>query len=71
MNRGRAWIIHGDKDTIVPVDMSRTLAKEFKDNVTLSIISGGNHGDIFARGSKELFASMSTARALLGNEKPK
>jgi pimeloyl-ACP methyl ester carboxylesterase len=63
-NHGRAWIIHGDKDTIVPVDMSRTLAKEFKDIVTLSIIPGGNHNDIFSRGKRELFESMTAARTL-------
>jgi pimeloyl-ACP methyl ester carboxylesterase len=63
-NHGRAWIIHGEKDSIVPVDMSRTLAKEFKDTVTLNIIPGGNHNDIFSRGKKELFESMTAARAL-------
>jgi pimeloyl-ACP methyl ester carboxylesterase len=65
-NHGRAWIIHGDKDTVIPVDMSRTLADEFKDTVKLSIIPDGTHGDIFSRGKRELYESMAAARALLG-----
>ena len=36
-NHGRAWIIHGDKDTVIPLAMSRTLAKEFKGIVTLRV----------------------------------
>jgi pimeloyl-ACP methyl ester carboxylesterase len=63
-NHGHAWIIHGDKDSIIPMEMSRTLAKEFTDTVTLSIIPGGNHNDIFSRGKKELFESMGAARRL-------
>ena len=63
-NHGRAWIIHGDKDTIVPVDMSRTLAKEFPDTVKLRVIPGGNHNDIFTRGKKVLFESMTAAHEL-------
>jgi pimeloyl-ACP methyl ester carboxylesterase len=69
-NHGRAWIIHGDKDTVVPVDMSRTLAKEFKDTVKLSIIPGGGHGDLLGRSKKELLESMSAARAFLNKRKP-
>ena len=53
-NHGRAWIIHGDKDTVIPLAMSRTLAKEFKGIVTLRVIAGASHGDIFTRGKKEL-----------------
>ena len=63
-NHGRAWIIHGDKDLVLPVSMSETLAREFKGTVTLSIIPGGDHNDIFARGKKELFESMNAARTL-------
>ena len=50
-------VLHGDKDTIIPVDMSRTLAKEFKDTVDLHVIPGGTH-NVFDRGRKELFESM-------------
>ena len=46
-NHGRAWIIHGDKDTVLPVTMSETLSREYKDTVKLSVIPGGGHGDIF------------------------
>ena len=60
--QGRAWIIHGDNDRSVPVEMSKTLAKEFKDSVTLHVIRGADHNDIFTRGKKELFESMSAAR---------
>ena len=37
--------------------MSRTLAKEFKDTVDLHVIPGGTH-NVFDRGRKELFESM-------------
>lgn len=63
-NHGRAWIIHGDKDTVVPVEMSKSLAKEFGDTVKLSIIPGGGHGDIFDRGKQELHEAMNAARRL-------
>ena len=63
-NHGRAWIIHGDKDSILPESMSETLAREFKDTVTLHVIPGGEHNDIFVRGKKELYESMGLARKL-------
>jgi uncharacterized protein len=65
-NNGRAWIIHGQKDTVLPVTMSEALAREFKDTVTLNIIPGGEHNDIFKRGKKELYESMNLARKLPG-----
>jgi uncharacterized protein len=65
-NHGRAWIIHGDKDTVIPVEMSRTLAKEFKETVALHVIGGASHGDIFTRGKKELYESMNAARTAAG-----
>ncbi len=70
-NHGRAWIIHGDKDTVLPVTMSETLAKEYKDTVKLYVIPGGDHNDIFARGKKELYESMNQARCLPSREKSK
>jgi pimeloyl-ACP methyl ester carboxylesterase len=63
-NHGRAWIIHGDSDTVIPVEMSKTLANEFKDTVRLKIIPGGGHGHIFASAKQELLESMTAARAL-------
>jgi len=68
-NRGRAWIIHGEKDTVIPVTMSKTLAREFRDTVNLRIIPDGDHNDIFARGKKELSESMKLARRLPGQNK--
>jgi uncharacterized protein len=68
-NRGRAWIIHGEKDSVLPAAMSETLAREFKDTVKLSIIPGGEHNDIFARGKKELYESMNVARRLPRRDK--
>jgi len=68
-NHGRAWIIHGDKDTVLPVTMSETLSREYKDNVTLNVIPGGDHNDIFARGKKELYESMNLARSLSRRDK--
>ena len=63
-NHGRTWIIHGDQDTVLPVAMSETLAREFKDSVKLYVISGGDHNDILARGKKELYKSMNLARSV-------
>jgi pimeloyl-ACP methyl ester carboxylesterase len=63
-NHGRAWIIHGQKDTVLPLSMSETLSREFKDTVKLNVIPDGDHNDIFARGRKELYESMNLARTL-------
>jgi uncharacterized protein len=68
-NQGRAWIIHGEKDTVLPVTMSESLAREFKETVRLSIVSGGEHNDVFARGKKELYQSMNLARRLPRRDK--
>jgi uncharacterized protein len=51
-NHGRAWIIHGDKDEVLPVTMGGTLAQEFKGTVELRVIPGGDHNSIFLRGKK-------------------
>jgi len=68
-NHGRAWIIHGDKDTVLPVTMSETLSREYKDTVKLNVIPGGDHNDIFARGKKELYESMNLARSMSRRDK--
>ncbi len=68
-NHGRAWIIHGDKDAVLPVTMSETLAREYKDTVKLNVIPGADHNDIFARGKKELYESMNLARRLPPRDK--
>ena len=49
--------------------MSETLAREYKDTVKLNVIPGGDHNDIFARGKKELYESMSLARSLSRRDK--
>jgi pimeloyl-ACP methyl ester carboxylesterase len=61
-NKGRAWVFHGDQDDIIPVDMSKTLAREFKDTVSLQIIAGAKHNDLIGRAIKELTAAMQDAR---------
>ena len=61
-NHGRAWIIHGDKDTVVPVAMSRTLAKEFPDTVKLHVIPGGNHGHHLRRAGRPSCSSQWAVR---------
>jgi pimeloyl-ACP methyl ester carboxylesterase len=68
-NHGRAWIIHGEKDSILPVIMSETLEREFKGTVDLHVIPGGEHNDIFVRGKKELYESMREARKLTPRDK--
>jgi pimeloyl-ACP methyl ester carboxylesterase len=68
-NHGRAWIIQGDKDTVLPVTMSETLSREYKDTVKLNVIPGGDHNDIFARGKKELYESMNLVRSLSRRDK--
>lgn len=62
--KGRAWIFHGEADTVIPVIMSRTMAAEFKDTVTLQTTAEGSHTDIFRRQAKELTAAMTEARKL-------
>lgn len=59
-NQGRAWILHGDHDGVIPVDMSRTLAEEFKHVVDLTVVPGGDHGDVFAL-HQDLFLKALTA----------
>lgn len=61
-NKGRAWILHGDRDDVIPVDMSRTLAEEFKEIVTLTVVAGGDHGDLFVRCQDKLLKAMIEAR---------
>lgn len=61
-NQGRAWIFHGDSDTIIPVDMSRTLAREFPGTVTLHEVPGADHGDVILRAMPQITAAMGVAR---------
>jgi pimeloyl-ACP methyl ester carboxylesterase len=59
-NKGRAWILHGDADNVIPVQMSRTLAEEFQEAVDLTVIAGGDHGNLFAL-HQDLFLKALTA----------
>jgi hypothetical protein len=61
-NRGRAWILHGDHDGVIPVEMSRTLAEEFKEVVDLTVVAGGDHGDVFALHQDLLLKALTAAR---------
>lgn len=61
-NKGHAWILHGDRDGVVPVDMSRTLAEEFKEVVDLTVVAGGDHNDVFAQHQDLLLKAMKAAR---------
>lgn len=61
-NQGHAWILHGDRDEVIPVQMSRTLAEEFKEVVDLTVIAGGDHGDVFALRQDLLLKALTAAR---------
>jgi pimeloyl-ACP methyl ester carboxylesterase len=61
-NQGRAWILHGDHDGVIPVEMSRTLAKEFKEVADLTVVAGGDHGDVFALHQDLLLKALTAAR---------
>ena len=39
-------VVHGDRDPIVPVAMSRTLAAAFPGFVKLTVVPGGDHGTV-------------------------
>ena len=45
---GRAWIIHGKDDEVIPAAMGSELAAIGKDAVRLLILPGAGHNDIFA-----------------------
>ena len=59
---GRAWIFHGGDDSIVPPQMSRTLAEEFSSTVTHEEVPAAGHNDIVSRAFSRLAAAMSAAR---------
>lgn len=61
-HQGKAWILHGKADEVIPVTMGETLAKEFPKTVKLTIIPGGHHNDLFERAANELRNAMEQAR---------
>jgi dienelactone hydrolase len=60
-NHGHAWIFHGDADDVIPVEMSKTLAGEFKDVVTLEILAGTRHGNVMKSAGGKLVEAMREA----------
>jgi pimeloyl-ACP methyl ester carboxylesterase len=62
--KGTAWIIHGADDQIIPVEMSKTLADEFKDVVKLTVIAHAGHNDILSAASQQVLDAMREARKI-------
>jgi pimeloyl-ACP methyl ester carboxylesterase len=60
--KGRAWIFHGDQDDVIPATMSKTLAAEFKDWVTLKMVARADHNDLIARDLEAWKKAMADAR---------
>jgi pimeloyl-ACP methyl ester carboxylesterase len=61
-DHGHAWIIHGEEDEIIPVQMSKTMAAEFPDVVHLQLIKHAHHNDILNAAAKEILQAMADAR---------
>jgi predicted alpha/beta hydrolase family esterase len=61
-NSGHAWIFHGADDEIIPVDMSRTLADEFRDVVKLRVVDSAHHDDVMLIARDRVEAAMAAAR---------
>jgi pimeloyl-ACP methyl ester carboxylesterase len=51
---GHAWILHGQQDSAIPVDMSESLAHDFPKTVTLKTIPGAGHNDFFGATAKDV-----------------
>ncbi|HVJ80678.1 MAG TPA: alpha/beta fold hydrolase, partial [Planctomycetia bacterium] len=69
-NGGRAWILHGDRDEVIPLSMSQSLAREYPAVVKLYSIPRAGHNDLFRRGRDELLLAFIAARAHAPKEKP-
>ena len=59
---GRAWIVHGIMDEVIPVEMGRTLAREFPATTTLREVPDAGHNDIFLVAPDAIAAAMAEAR---------
>lgn len=59
---GRAWILHGKQDEIIPVKMGAALHKEFPKTVTFTAVEGAHHNDILQRAFQTIKTAMSEAR---------
>jgi uncharacterized protein len=61
---GRAWILHGASDEVIPVEMGRTLGREFPETVTFRELDGVDHNGILESSFAEITAAMAEARRL-------
>jgi uncharacterized protein len=61
-NKGRAWILHGTADNVIPITMSQKLAAEFPQTVTLKALPAGRHNDLHTTALKDLTEAMLEAR---------
>ena len=59
---GRAWIIHGKADRIIPVTMGRELAAAHPDKIRFFEIPNAGHNDIFQRADSEFHTATAEAR---------
>ncbi len=60
-SHGHAWIFHGDADDVIPVEMSKTLAGEFADTVTLEVLPETHHNNVMRRAGDKLVEAMREA----------
>ena len=51
-------IMHGTRDSIIPLDMSRRLANAAGDRATFVPIEGGNHNDVFDIGGPAMYQAI-------------
>jgi uncharacterized protein len=61
--QGRAFIIHGSDDEVIPVRMGSQLAQAAGPNVIFQEIPGGRHNSILRTASREISAAMASLRA--------
>jgi pimeloyl-ACP methyl ester carboxylesterase len=61
-DNAEVFILHGDEDEVVPVSMSRDLAKEFPGLVRYTEIPSGRHNDLQEIAAGKIRAAMEAAR---------
>jgi pimeloyl-ACP methyl ester carboxylesterase len=61
--QGRAFIIHGSDDEVIPVRMGSQLAQAAGPSVTFHEITGGRHNQILSTASREISAAMASLRS--------
>lgn len=60
---GRAIVIHGAEDRVIPPDMGQSLAAAHADAVEFVEVPRAGHNDLFARGHQQIVAALSAMRA--------